>query len=250
MSKTYSVCLDPGHGVETPGKRSPDGAYRECEFALDMARRIAAILECHGVAVALTRSDEHDVTLAKRVQTANGISGLDLFVSLHSNAAGGGAQWMSARGYEVYTSAGPETAPRNVAARKVLARAREAGVAVRSMKPKHEGWYVCVHTNAPAMLIEHLFHDNKEDVELLSDSAYRAKLAEADARGILDYLGVAWEAEATQEGADAPASSWAAESWQRATRAGVFDGTNPQGPMTREQAAVVLDRLGLIKEGT
>lgn len=40
-------------------------------------------------------------------------------------------------------------------------------------------------------------------------------------------------------------SPWAKESWDKAVTAGVFDGTRPGGTLTREQAAVVLDRLGL-----
>lgn len=43
-----------------------------------------------------------------------------------------------------------------------------------------------------------------------------------------------------------PASDWAKAAWEKATAAGVFDGTAPQNPLTREQAAQVLDRLGLI----
>ena len=42
------------------------------------------------------------------------------------------------------------------------------------------------------------------------------------------------------------ASKWAEVSWEKAKAAGVLDGTAPKSPMTREQAAVVLDRLGLI----
>ena len=98
------VCLDPGHGVETAGKRSPDGTYLEHEFSLDMAKRMQELLEQNGISVTLTRSDEHTVTLEKRVQIANGIKDLDLFVSLHSNAAGM-SDWVdSARGYVIYTS--------------------------------------------------------------------------------------------------------------------------------------------------
>ena len=41
-----------------------------------------------------------------------------------------------------------------------------------------------------------------------------------------------------------PASDWAKAAWEKATAAGVFDGTAPQNPLTREQAAQVLDRLG------
>jgi GH25 family lysozyme M1 (1,4-beta-N-acetylmuramidase) len=42
------------------------------------------------------------------------------------------------------------------------------------------------------------------------------------------------------------ASDWASEAWRRAFAAGAFDGTNPQGVVTREQLAVVLHRLNMI----
>lgn len=43
-------------------------------------------------------------------------------------------------------------------------------------------------------------------------------------------------------------STWAEEAWSKAEAAGIFDGTAPQAPLSREQAAVVLDRLGLLPE--
>lgn len=45
-----------------------------------------------------------------------------------------------------------------------------------------------------------------------------------------------------------PASSWSGEAWAKATAMGIFDGKSPQSQFTREQASVVLDRLGLLKE--
>lgn len=45
---------------------------------------------------------------------------------------------------------------------------------------------------------------------------------------------------------DNPVSSWAKDAWEKAVSAGIFDGTAPQNPLTREQAAQVLDRLRLI----
>lgn len=241
------VVLDPGHGVETAGKRSPDGTYREYEFALDLAALVSAHLIRHGVYVVLTRSDAHDVSLERRVQIANDIKDLDLFVSLHSNAAGSGAQWMNARGYGVYTSAEGKTAGRNVAAKALLARAQEAGIGLWGGGLHHNGsLYVLRHTNAPAVLIEHLFHDNREDAALLKDSAFRGKLAEVDAKGVLDYLGIPWQEKTEPEGEVSTPSDWAAESWQKAVDKGLFDGTSPQGALTREQAAAVLDRLNLI----
>lgn len=40
-----------------------------------------------------------------------------------------------------------------------------------------------------------------------------------------------------------PVSDWAKEAWAKATKDGTFDGTMPQSPLTREQAAVILARL-------
>ena len=42
-------------------------------------------------------------------------------------------------------------------------------------------------------------------------------------------------------------STWSAAAWKKAKTVGVFDGTAPQNPLTREQAALVLDRLGLLE---
>lgn len=257
------VCLDPGHGVETAGKRSPDGTYREHEFALDMAYRIKSLLERHGVEVTLTRGDEHDVSLAQRVNTANAVKALDLFVSLHSNAAGSGANWMIARGLSVYVYASDSRS--TAAGQYILDRQAQAGVTVRNGGKPNDGssLYVVRKTNAPAVLVEHLFHDNEADTALLKDGAYRQKMAEADAKGILDYLGIAWQAE-PQEKEETPATpaqpetpsapvatvdkpdEWAQPSWAKAFTEGVLDGTRPHNPITRQELAVVLDRLGLI----
>lgn len=42
-------------------------------------------------------------------------------------------------------------------------------------------------------------------------------------------------------------SDYAKTAWKKAMDKGVFDGTNPKNNVTREQLAVILDRLGLIK---
>ena len=45
------------------------------------------------------------------------------------------------------------------------------------------------------------------------------------------------------------ASAWAANAWKALTDAGITDGSAPQAPLTREQLAVMLQRLGLIGKG-
>lgn len=188
----YKVCLDPGHGTQTGGKRSPDGTYLEHEFALDMAFRMKGILEKHGVEVYLTRQDENDIDLAKRCAIANAIKDLDLFISLHSNAYGSGKEWTDPKGYCIYTSSAGDGAARNRAAKAIIARIKEAGITLRPHPLVHEAFYVLRNTVAPAVLIEHGFHTNKKETKLLKTSWYRDKLALANCRGILDYMGIKW----------------------------------------------------------
>lgn len=191
------VVLDPGHGVETAGKRSPDGKYLEHEFALDMANRLKTQLTRHGVEVILTRSTENDVSLADRVKIANSASP-DLFVSLHSNASG--ETWTDPSGFGIYTSAAGETAGRNKAANAILSRAKAAGISLWGNGLFHDiSLYVLKNTTAPAVLIEHGFHTNINEVELLKTDVYRDLLAKVDAQGILDYLGIPWVDELTQD---------------------------------------------------
>ena len=243
MSKI--VCLDPGHG---PGNvnGSPDGAYKEHEFTWDLYTRLKLLLEQQGVTVVCTRTQQEVPGLTARANVSNR-AGADLFVSLHSNATGGGG-WSSARGFVAYTSSGPESAERNQAAVDIINAVKAQGVVLFGTgKPYHELFTVLTATTAPAVLLECGFHTNQEDVALLSDSTYRDKLAAGIANGILAYLGMD-TVEQPESGEPDQPSPWAKEAWKKAVALGIFDGTNPQGNLTREQAAVILDRLGLLTE--
>ena len=197
MSGKKTVCLDAGHDAGNLANRSPDGTYYEHEFALDMAKRIRAHLERCGVAVTETRPDGKAVSLQERCAIANKIKGLDLFVSLHSNAAGGSG-WSSAKGWSccLYGAGGE----REKAAQAVLKQVKAAGVTVRTTALVYDpALYVLKHTVAPAVLIEHAFHTNREDTENLKSEAWRTKVAQAEAQGIVAYLGLPWVAEEAQE---------------------------------------------------
>ena len=243
MSK-HTVCLDPGHG---PGNvnGSPDGTYKEWEFTWDMAQRVKPLLEAKGVGVVLTKTADNYPSLTERANISNKAKP-DCFVSIHTNA-GQGKGWSSGSGLEICTSAGPMTAQRNVLASKLVNAFHAAGVALRSEPIKHNiELTVLAKTDAPACLIEYGFHTNKTDVEYLKDTKYRDKLAEATANGICDWLGVAWQGETGADNAEDTPDVWAAEAWQKAKDKGVLDGTRPRDNMTRQELAVVLDRLNLI----
>lgn len=243
MSK-HTVCLDPGHG---PGNvnGSPDGTYKEWEFTWDMAQRVKPLLEAKGVGMVLTKTADNYPSLTERANISNKAKP-DCFVSIHTNA-GQGKGWSSGSGLEIYTSAGPMTAQRNVLASKLVNAFHAAGVALRSEPIKHNiELTVLAKTDAPACLIEYGFHTNKTDVEYLKDTKYRDKLAEATAKGICEFLGVAWQGETGADSAEDTPDVWAAEAWEKARDNGVLDGTRPRDNMTRQELAVVLDRLNLI----
>ena len=245
MEESKTVVLDAGHDASNLANKSPDGSYYEHEFALDMAKRIGAHLRRCGVTVVETRPDGAAVSLAERCAIANNIKGLDLFVSLHSNAAGGSG-WSSARGWSAYVyGAG---GAREQAAKAILSRVRETGTAVRSAAIVYESKYVLKNTVAPAVLVEHAFHTNKADVENLKDAAWRASVAEAEARGITDYLGIPWVAETPQEPV-VVSEAERAVAW--ITESGIMQGDAAgdlmlDQPLTRRQYAVMEYRKHLL----
>ena len=103
-----------------------------------------------------------------------------------------------------------------------------------------------IKTSAPAVLIEYGFHTNQTDVEHLKDGKYRARLAEATARGICEWLRVPYDVDNMVDEVDKP-DPWAADSWQKAKDKGVLDGTRPRDSLTRQELAAVLDRVGLLE---
>ena len=240
------VCLDPGHDAGNLANKSPDGTYYEHEFTLDLGKRLEQLLTARGVAVTMTRTNGAAVSLAKRCEIANSIPDLNLFVSLHSNAAAGEG-WSSARGWSVYLY-GPGGG-REQAARDILAQVRAAGVAVRSTPIVYAPeLYVLKHTKAPAVLLENGFHTNQEEAALLGQAPYRQKLAEAEARGILEYLGIPWTDGG--EETDYEKEVRAAVAWL--TENGILRG-NGQGdlmldqPLTRRQFAVMEYRIAKLE---
>lgn len=244
MSDKKIVCLDPGHGPDTVNG-SPDGSYKEKEFTWGLYERLRALLEGQGVEVVCTRAEDAKPSLTARAEVSNA-AGADCFVSLHTNAAGDGG-WYDARGLEIYTSSGPMTAPRNVLATDLVNQFYAAGVTLRPTPIVHRmDLTVLTKTDAPAVLIEYGFHTSREDVALLSDSAYRDTLALATAKGVCAWLGVDWKGDAeTVRPEDLP-DPWAADAWTLAQYKGILDGTRPRDPVTRQELAVVLERLGLL----
>lgn len=81
-----TIVLDPGHGGDDAGARSPSGTV-EKDVTLAVARQLKSQLESRlGVRVILTRDDDRAVTLDQRGAIANNAKA-DIFLSLHLNSA-------------------------------------------------------------------------------------------------------------------------------------------------------------------
>jgi len=90
------IMIDPGHGGSDTG--ASRGNLKESEIALKVALRLADLLRHNPqFKVALTRTTDHQVPLAKRTELAEQ-NKADLFVSIHLNSSPD----PRARGTEIY----------------------------------------------------------------------------------------------------------------------------------------------------
>ena len=185
------VLIDNGHGRDTAGKRSPDGRLLEYAYAREIAVRLEKELKARGFEAVRITPEEYDVPLSERCRRANKYGAKDvILISIHCNAAGNG-KWMSARGWECYTSRGKTNADK--LADCLYDAAESAGLKVRKDTSdgdadKEAGFYILKHTLMPAVLTENLFQDNKDDVDYLLSEEGKQAITELHVEGIANYL--------------------------------------------------------------
>ena len=192
------ILIDPGHGIDTPGKRSPDGLFREYLWNRQVADLILEGLVSAGVDAFLVVTETNDVTLRNRVNRVNticnrvGASNV-LLVSIHANAAGNGSAWMNARGWSCYTSKG-KTKSDQVA--ECLYDAFEEEFQDRKIRKDmsdgdrdwEENFYVLQKSKCPAVLLENFFYDNREECGWMLQEETKKRIASAAVKGIIKYI--------------------------------------------------------------
>ena len=192
------ILIDPGHGIDTPGKRSPDGLFQEYLWNRQVADLILEGLVSAGVDASLVVTETNDVTLRNRVNRVNticnrvGASNV-LLVSIHANAAGNGSAWMNAKGWSCYTSKG-KTKSDQVA--ECLYDAFEAEFQDRKIRKDmsdgdrdwEENFYVLQKSKCPAVLLENFFYDNREECAWMLQEETKKRIASAAVKGIIKYI--------------------------------------------------------------
>ena len=192
------ILIDPGHGIDTPGKRSPDGLFLEYLWNRQVADLILEGLVSAGVDASLVVTETNDVTLRNRVNRINticnrvGASNV-LLVSVHANAAGNGSAWMNAKGWSCYTSKG-KTKSDQVA--ECLYDAFEAEFPERKIRKDmsdgdrdwEENFYILQKSKCPAVLLENFYYDNREECAWMLQEETKRRIASAAVKGIIKYI--------------------------------------------------------------
>ena len=193
--KDYIILLDGGHGVNTPGKQSPDGLLKEYAYAREIVKRIFNSLKEQGYEPYILVPETDDISLSMRVKRANNIYNASgkkaILISVHCNAAGADGKWHSAKGWSVFVAQNASANSKKLA--DCLKKAADdEKLKVRLQYPNKSYWVqslaVCRDTNCPAVLTENMFQDNKEDVEFLLSEDGKKKITELHVNGIINYL--------------------------------------------------------------
>lgn len=172
------IVIDPGHGGSDPGAIGL-GGLRETDVVLDISLKLSQILEQNGIQVIMTRQDERTIDLAPRTQLANRVNA-DLFVSIHANAVGSGRTEVNGVETYYYQSG------------NLLAQYIQNSI-LQTMRMNNRGvkqarFYVLRNTQMPAVLVEVGFVTGSYDAQILANPDERTRMAEAIARGILQYI--------------------------------------------------------------
>ena len=193
------ILIDNGHGSNTPGKRSPDGLFREYAYTREIAAEIAYKLRREGYDAELLVPELYDIKLLERVHRVNvkcqtyGASNV-LLVSIHCNAAGNGNEWMKARGWEAWTSKGQTEGDKLAECLYEAAlEAFEPGTPIRGDWgdgdwDKENQFTILSKSLCPAVLTENFFMDNQDDVEFLFSAEGKNAIIRCHVEGIKAYI--------------------------------------------------------------
>ena len=206
------VILDCGHGLNdtTDGKYSPllnpgefnlrdvtvfQNRFREGNFNSLIGQRLERMLRGAGFEVHTVSDNYNDNSLNDRVNKANQIAAKYgknncIYISIHSNAAGNGADWRAASGTSIHCCRKSSENSKRLA-RLIYKHVLDKGYNGNRSIPQDNIWYndfyVLKHTTMPAVLVGNVFYDNKSDLKKLMDDKHRNEIVSYLYQGILDF---------------------------------------------------------------
>ena len=218
------VMLDPGHGGIDTGAIGGNGS-KEKHVVLAIAKIVRTILRNRGIDARLTRTGDTFIPLYDRVEIAHQ-HGADLFMSIHADgftnpsAAGASvfalsnrgassamAKYLSDRENAADDLAGKKAKDKDHLLQQVLFDLVQTDTIknsltlgshiLRQIKPVHRlhsrnteqaAFVVLKSPSIPSVLVETSFITNPQEEKLLGTNAFRQKIANAIADGIISYF--------------------------------------------------------------
>lgn len=190
------MLIDNGHGIETLGKRSPDGVLREYAWNRIIAARIVSALTDLGHDAQLLVPELTDVPLPERCRRVNEICrllGTDnvILISIHANAAGKGDKWLDALTLPEATP-GPMHLPLATclydAAKFHLPGQRLRTDYTDGYPDLEADFYILRRTLPPSILVENFFMDSRPDYDFLLSESGQQAIVNLHVDGRIRYL--------------------------------------------------------------
>lgn len=248
MARIYKIGGCGGHSEITPGKRSPDDE-REWHFNnIVITAFEKELLKYKNVEFKRfdDRTGKTDIPLQTRTNQANSW-GADYYISFHHNALKDDRVYREHTGVETFVYSLTKSIEA-VKLAEVLHPAIVQSYGLRNRGIKEKNLHICRETKMPAILVEGGFMDSSIDIYKLRSKQVLENAGINVAKALASYLKLELKVPSKTQSIIDPnePSSWAKKEWNKAVDKGIFDGTNPRNAFTREQAAIVLDRLGLL----
>lgn len=181
------IAIDPGHGGSDAGAI---GAYsQEKDITLAISKKVAALLNNAGANVIMTRTTDVDVyapydgaaeELQARCNIANAANA-DVFVCIHIDSY----STADARGVTAYYNS---KTPYDYSLAKYLHDQNMNATSFPDRGVRTANFYVLLHTNMPATLLELGFISNPTEENALNSEAQQQNFAESIVKGLADYF--------------------------------------------------------------
>ena len=194
------ILIDAGHGINTPGKKSPDGRLKEYEWARDIAQRLEANLKSNGYDVQRVVPEVEDISISTRCNRVNAICKQVgpknvILVSIHNNASGNGS-WGTAKGFSVFVSKNASSNSKKLAeifTDESISRKMTGNRSIPSCKYWTWSWTksdigILKNTSCPAELTENGFMDCKEECDYLLSEKGKQDFVDLHVAAIEKYI--------------------------------------------------------------